>query len=219
MGFSLVAEGLLKHYLPKAEWAPLITKLGYPVGFLITIVGKQQLFTENTLTPIIPLMHSPSRAIAGKLLKLWASVFLANMAGAHLIAWFLGSTPALQPQFHDALTAVAREAVSVDAWTALLRGIPAGWLIAMIVWLRAASDSSDVAIVVILSYLVSLGGFTHIVAGSVEYAWLVVRGAANWADYAQNYMLPVLAGNILGGISIVAALNHAQVVSDKEQDG
>src|SRR5579885_2100774 len=43
MGFSLVAEGLLTVHLPEAPWRPLITKLGYSVGFLMVVLGRQQL--------------------------------------------------------------------------------------------------------------------------------------------------------------------------------
>ena len=89
MGFSFMAEGLLHHYLPDAEWRPVVSKFGYVVGFLIVIVGKQQLFTENTLTPIIPFMRKPSIEMFGKVLKLWTVVFVVNMVGAHAIAWFL----------------------------------------------------------------------------------------------------------------------------------
>jgi len=49
MGFSFVTEGVLRSKLPDADWRPLIAKLGYPVGFLIVILGSQQLYTENTL--------------------------------------------------------------------------------------------------------------------------------------------------------------------------
>src|SRR5690348_6898788 len=52
MGFSAVAPAILEAHLPEAEWTPLISKLGYSLGFLLVILGRQQLFTENTLTPI-----------------------------------------------------------------------------------------------------------------------------------------------------------------------
>src|SRR5579862_8081883 len=52
MGFSLVAEGLLAAYLPNTRWQPLIAKLGYSVGFLIVTLGRQQVFTESTLTAV-----------------------------------------------------------------------------------------------------------------------------------------------------------------------
>jgi formate/nitrite transporter FocA (FNT family) len=92
-----------------------------------------------------------------------------------------------------------------------MRGIPAGWLIALIVWLRAATDSGEVAIIVILTYFVALGEFTHIIAGAVEYLFLVFAGHASWFRFVLEFGLPVLLGNILGGVAIVAALNHAQV--------
>jgi formate/nitrite transporter FocA (FNT family) len=48
MGFSLVAEGLLRAHISDVHWRPLIAKLGYPFGFLIVVIGRQQLYTENT---------------------------------------------------------------------------------------------------------------------------------------------------------------------------
>jgi formate-nitrite transporter family protein len=215
MGFSFLTEALLRHYLPDAEWRPVVSKFGYVVGFLIVIVGKQQLFTENTLTPIIPFMRAPSLEMLGKVMRLWAIVFMANMIGTHMVAWFLGATPVIKHEFHEALASVAQEATTPDFWTALVRGIPAGWLIAMIVWLRAATDSGEIAIIVILTYVVALGSFTHIIVGAVEYVYLVVRGAAAWTSFAGGYMIPVLIGNVIGGVSIVAALNHGQVVSEE----
>src|SRR5438105_15316759 len=49
MGFSLAGEGLLKAHLPEAVWTPLVSKFGYALGFLMVILGRQQLFTEQTL--------------------------------------------------------------------------------------------------------------------------------------------------------------------------
>lgn len=36
--------------------AALIADVGYAVGFLIVILARQQLFTENTLTAVLPIM-------------------------------------------------------------------------------------------------------------------------------------------------------------------
>jgi formate/nitrite transporter FocA (FNT family) len=215
MGFSLVTESLLRHYLPDTEWAPLITKMGYPVGFLIVILGKQQLFTENTLTPIIPLMRSPTGEKFLKVMKLWAVVLLANIAGAHLIAWFISSTPVMKPEFHRAIAQAAHEATAVDFGSALIRGIPAGWLIALVVWLRAGVDTGEIVIIAVLTYVVGLGSFTHVIVGSIESLYLVFRGAAAWPSFLVGYFIPALIGNIIGGVSIVAALNHGQVVTEE----
>ena len=56
IGFSFIVEALIKAHLPDAMWAPLITKSGYSVGFLIVVLGRQQLFTESTLTVVLPVL-------------------------------------------------------------------------------------------------------------------------------------------------------------------
>src|SRR5581483_2356331 len=57
MGFSFVSESILRAHLPESNWRLLVAKLGYGVGFLIVILCRQQLFTENTLTVILPLLR------------------------------------------------------------------------------------------------------------------------------------------------------------------
>ena len=54
ISFSLLAQAVLRAHLPDTSWRPLLTSLGYPVGFLIVVLARQQLFTENTITPVLP---------------------------------------------------------------------------------------------------------------------------------------------------------------------
>lgn len=213
MGFSFVAQTLFRYYLPETSWRPLLTNLGYPLGFLIVIIGRQQLFTENTLTAIIPLLARRNLTTLLAVLRLWAVVLAANLAGAHVFAWAMARVPILKPEFHDSMRAIAINAANVGFTDALVRGIFAGWLIAMVVWMLAASDSGRLSIIVILTYIVSLAGFTHIVAGSVEVLYLVATGLKTWRSYLSGYMLPALIGNTLGGVALVSALNHAQVIA------
>jgi len=98
---------------------------------------------------------------------------------------------------------------------AVLKGVFAGWLIAMVVWLLASARGSQMAIIVILTYFVGLAQFTHVVAGSVDVLYLVMTGARGWTAWAGSYFIPTLVGNILGGVSLVSLLNHAQVVSGR----
>ncbi len=213
MGFSFLAEGLFRTFLPPAQWRPLVENLGYPFGFLIVIIGRQQLFTENTLTAIIPLLARRNVATFLSVLRLWAVVFAANIVGAQLFAWTLAQTSMVRPDTQTALTDLARAAAGVTFGTAVLRGIFAGWLIAMVVWMRAAVSTGQIAIIVILTYVVGLAGLTHIIAGSVEVLFLVARGELSWWNYLAGYMTPTLLGNIIGGTALVSALNHAQVVA------
>ncbi|WP_051180787.1 formate/nitrite transporter family protein [Thermithiobacillus tepidarius DSM 3134] len=212
MGFSLVAQGLLQAHLPDAFWRPLVVKLGYSVGFLIVILGRQQLFTENTLTPILVLLARPRGSVLLNVLRLWSVVLATNLLGALLFAVAVGHSDVFAPPVQQAFLEIGRESLAGDFWTVLLRGIFAGWLIALMVWLLPAAETARVSIITLLTFLVGLGGLAHIVAGSVEALYVVVVGQAAWADYLR-FMLPTLLGNVLGGVALVAALNHAQVVS------
>jgi len=218
MGFSMVAEGLLRAHLPDADWRPLVVKLGYSVGFLIVVLGRQQLFTENTLTPILPLLKHKKRSVLGNVGRLWAVVLLANLVGAAVFAWVVARTPAFDESAKQSFLDLGKEAMRHGPGTALLRGVFAGWLIALMVWLLPVAETARVAVIIIITYLVGLGQLTHVIAGSVETLYVVAaEGTKWWRPCVLHYILPALAGNILGGVSLVAALNHAQVVAGEEE--
>jgi formate/nitrite transporter FocA (FNT family) len=215
MGLSLVAMALFRAYLPDTPWRPLIVRLGYPLGFLVVITGRQQLFTENTLTAIIPLLVQRNLETLIRVVRLWTVVFVANIVGAELFAWVVATTPMFHPEIRHAMFELAKEAADVTFGVAILRGIFAGWLIAMVVWMLAAVDTGRLTIIIIITYIVGLAGLTHIIAGSVEVLFLVMVGYKTFWSILVGYMLPTLIGNCIGGVSLTAALNHAQAVSGR----
>ena len=217
MGFSFVAEGLIRAHLPDAPWRPLLAKLGYPLGFILVIIGRQQLFTENTLTVILPLLVRRNVSTLLGVLRLWIVVLISNLAGAHLFAWVVGNTNLFKPEVRHALDGIARESASVSFGDALLRGVFAGWLIALVVWLLAAADARRLVIIAIPTYIVGLASFTHVIVGSVEVLFLVMTGGLAWSAYLAGYFVPTLIGNVIGGVALVSALNHAQVISGKNK--
>lgn len=217
MGFSLVAQSLLRAHLPEAPWRPLVSSLGYPLGFLIVILGRQQLFTENTLTAILPLLARRNKATLLLVARLWTVVFISNLAGAHLFAWVVANTPMFKPEVQKAMLQIGLGVGDVTFGAALLRGIFAGWLIAMVVWMLAAVESGRALVVIILTYVVGLASLTHVVAGTVEALFPVMAGVKSWVAVVWGYILPTLVGNTIGGVSLTAALNHAQVVAGMEK--
>ncbi|HVF44449.1 MAG TPA: formate/nitrite transporter family protein [Pyrinomonadaceae bacterium] len=217
MGFSFVAEGLLRSHLPDAGWRPLVSKLGYCAGFLIIVLGRHQLFTENTLTAVLPFLQRKDAKTFMSVMRLWAVVLLANVAGACIFAFTISHTELFEPEVRNAFADIAREALKGWWGLALLRGVFAAWLIAMMVWMLPAAESARFFVVVVMTYLVALGGYAHVVAGSVEVFYAVFAGAASWGDYL-GWMLPTLAGNILGGTTLVAALGHAQVAGEATRE-
>jgi formate/nitrite transporter FocA (FNT family) len=213
MGFSLIAEGLLHAALPDAPWRPLITKLGYAVGFLIVIVGRQQLFTENTLTPIIPLLTRRDGETFWNVLRLWAVVFATNIIGTLAVGWVLGHTDVFAPEVRESFKTLSLEATGHGFGLSLLKGIFAGWLIALMVWMLGGVKEVNLGIIIIITYLIGIGKLTHIIAGSVEAFYVTTTGAAGWWDVLRSFTIPTLIGNVAGGVSLVAVVNHAQVVA------
>ncbi len=217
MGFSLMAEGLLRAALPDAPWRPLVSKLGYSVGFLVVVLGRQQLFTENTLTVILPLLTRRTMAALWTVARLWAVVLAANLVGALLFAWVAGRTDIFDPQVRSAFAALGRDGLTSTFGTVILKGIFAGWLIALMVWLLPGAEAARFWVIILVTYLVGLAKLTHIIAGSVEVLFLVTTGQVSFLTYLARYMVPTLIGNTIGGVSLVAALNHAQVVAGNRE--
>ncbi|HSO07256.1 MAG TPA: formate/nitrite transporter family protein [Pelomicrobium sp.] len=218
MGFSLVTMGLLQAHLPDEQWRPLIANFGYTVGFLIVVLGRQQLFTENTLTVILPLLAHRDLRTLFCVARLWTLVLLANLVGVLAFSWALGYTAVFDAETHRHFAAIARHVMEQDRFTMFVGAVFAGWLIAIMVWLLPSADNSRVGVVILMTYVVALGGFAHIIAGSAEVIYLVVTGGATWGEYLLDFMLPTLAGNIIGGVALVAMVNHAQVAREAKMD-
>ena len=121
MSFSLLAQAILLTHLPEAGWRHLIVSLGYPVGFVMTVLGRQQLFTENTITVVLPMMARPSAANFGRAARMWAIVLGANLAGTLIAALFCAFTPALEPSLRDAMIEIGRDAAAQGPLAAAFR--------------------------------------------------------------------------------------------------
>jgi formate/nitrite transporter FocA (FNT family) len=213
MGFSFVTEALLRAALPDTPWRPLVSKFGYSIGFLIVVLGRQQLFTENTLTVILPALRRRDTLVAANVLRLWATVLAANIAGGGIFAAAIALLPVFDAPVHDALIGVARETIAPPPGAVLTRGIFAGWLIALMVWLLPFAETARVWVIVAITYVVGLAQFSHVIAGSVDTLYLVARSDLTVAAYLGRFLAPSLAGNILGGVSLVAAVAHAQFIA------
>ena len=218
MSFSMIGEGLLKAYLPDAQWAKLIYGFGYSLGFLFVILGRQQLFTENTLTPILPLLQRKTWKRLKNVARLWGIVLGANLLGGLLVSLVIAHTHAFEPQVKAAFYELARTALEPSWDVIMLRGVFAGWMIALMVWLLPFAQSARVGVIIIVTYFVAIGHFSHIIAGSIEVFTYAAAGRAGWLDVAGHYVLPTLIGNIAGGLTLVAALNHAQIVAGADEN-
>jgi formate/nitrite transporter FocA (FNT family) len=212
IGFSVVTEAVMTTLLPAdAVWGPLISNMGYTIGFILVIVGGMQLFTENTIIPVATLCESPTRNNFLRLARIWGLVLGANMVGAVLFATFMMKTSAVPPDVQEAILGLGRHASDDGFLVTMTKGIGAGFLIAALGWLLAARQGGEVVLVFIITYVVALTGFSHVVAGTVEMAALVVAGHTGIGEAIFGFILPALIGNILGGTFLFTFLTYGQI--------
>ncbi|MDE9450495.1 formate/nitrite transporter family protein [Aliiroseovarius sp. Z3] len=214
ISFSVLGEAVLRTYLPDTGYSYLIENLGYSLGFVMVIIGRMQLFTENTITTVLPFLHSPSWPVLNRIVVLWAIVLFANVIGAFTIATFYAHSGAITAEILPAIEELSRHATGMPPAEGFARAIPAGILVAAIVWMLPEAGASSVSIIVLFTWLIAAGDFTHIVAGSVEMAYLMVTGGLGLQQAVFGFFLPVLAGNVVGGTAIFAMLAWGQVRRD-----
>jgi len=208
---SILGKSLIARDLPEAGWTPLVTSVGYTLGFLVVILGRLQLFTESTLSAVIPVATHSSLGNLARLLRLWALVLGTNLLGTLLIAGLVHYRLIGSPEGGAAMLETSRELLTHDFWATLRLGIPAGFLIAAVPWALPSSRGQEFWVVFVLTYFIALGGFAHVVAGSGE-AWLLAfAGEVSFAQALVGLILPALIGNVIGGTGLFALLAHAQV--------
>ncbi|WP_198046036.1 formate/nitrite transporter family protein [Novosphingobium aquimarinum] len=211
---SLSVSGALHHSLPDAPWRELIAALGYPVGFLVVVLGRMQLFTEQTVVTILPLAREPTMRNFIRVVQLWILVFVGNVTGAACVSALCAFGHVQSPEVQAGMIDVSAKLLERDAVQTLLQAIPAGFLMAALAWVRAAEDHMSFWIVLALTLAIGLCGFAHVVAGSTE-AWLLLwTGRTTLAWVLGGFMLPALIGNVIGGTGLFAVLAHAQVRSE-----
>ncbi|WP_369790094.1 formate/nitrite transporter family protein [Rouxiella sp. WC2420] len=211
---SLVTKGILHEQLEDTPARFFLENLGYTVGFIIVIMARQQLFTENTVTAVLPVMHKPTLKNVGILFRLWGVVLAGNIVGAALASLAFIYLPLFEPSVMQAFKTISMEVMAKDPAQMFVGGVVSGWLIATMVWMLPSAGAAKIWVILLMTYLVSIGNLTHIVVGSVEVLYLVLSGAIPWYQFLWPFALPTLAGNIIGGTFIFALISHAQIRND-----
>lgn len=211
---SLIAEGALHLRLPDAPWRSLVVSLGYPLGFLIVILGRMQFFTESTITAMLPLVTRPSRWALTRTLRLWGIVLLANLLGTLAMAALVAHGVVGDADLRGAMVELSARVLEHGAGATFVNAIPAGFLIAILAWLLPNAREQAFFVILAITYAVSIAGFSHSIVGSNEAFMLMFTGHAGVAQTVFALVLPAVAGNLVGGAGIFALLAHGQVRHD-----
>lgn len=208
---SVFAEGLLHMHLPDTPWRPLIENFGYCIGFLLVMLSGFQLFTEQTVKAILPLLSNQNWYSLKRTASLWSIVFLANMVGTLGAAAFATLSSAISPEQLNAFLEISRHFTDKDFSEMLVQGIPAGFVIAVLVWMMPNAEGSKVWVIVLVTYLIALGELAHVVAGSAEVFLVLLAGEITAITAIFEKILPALIGNIIGGAALFSLIAYAQV--------
>ena len=212
ISFSLLAMAILETHLPEAGWRVLVTSMGYTIGFLIVILGRQQLFTESTITAVLPVLKDTTLDNLSRVARLWAIVLAANLTGTLFAAVFCSFAPVLPSELLESMRSISRHSLNEHSWWEMVfDGVSSGFLMAAMVWMIPAAEMLKVYVIVLMTWLIAVGGFTHIVAGSMEAFLLLVAGDWSIGVLLWQFLVPVLIGNIIGGTALFAVLSYAQV--------
>jgi formate/nitrite transporter FocA (FNT family) len=216
MGLSALGDAMAIALLTPAGGTPtnttlFIGKMFYPLGFIVVILGRSQLFTENTLYPVALVLAEKNHF--WNTIRLWAVVLPANVLGAFAFAVLATRTHAMPGPAVQALSQLGLEAAHHPVSTIFWSGVMGGWIIATVAWLVSGSHSITGSVMVIwmLAFVVGIGSFAHSIAASGEVFAPILIGMAPWSTF-PHWFLPAVAGNICGGVGMVTLLEYGQVV-------
>jgi len=209
---SVLVEGIIRSNLGADHpYLTLIESLGYTFGFVLVILCRLQLFTENTITVVLPVLAEPTRNRFYCTARLWGIVLAANLCGTFLTAAIGVHGGIFTADTLSAILEISHHLATLTPTETFLRGIPAGFFIAAMVWMLPSANGSQVLVIVMFTWLIAAGGFTHVIAGSNEIFTLVLNGDMNIFTALIYHISPVLLGNILGGTGLFAMLAYGQV--------
>ncbi len=222
MGLSALGVGIILAKLGTGPRAFIISRMFYPLGFIVVILGRSQLFTENTLYPVALVLTEPKQI--WNTLRLWATVLPSNMLGALTFAALAGLTRSMPADVVQAIAGLGLTAVHQPVAAIFWSGVVGGWIIATAAWLVSGSHSITGSVMIIwaLTFVVGLGNFAHCIATSGEILTAVLLHQLPWDAYPQ-WFGPAVAGNICGGVVMVTLLEYGQAVlsrtSEDDPDG
>lgn len=216
VGFSLLLMAVMMTLSEGALSRPVTEILVanmYSIGFIFVIMGRSELFTEQTATAVMPVLHR--RATLGQLGRVWGVVYVANLAGGTIFALLVALIgPALGIIRPAAVGRIAHGLLDHPGWVILLSAVLAGWLMGLLSWLVAAArDSiSQFFAVWLVTTAIGLCHLHHCIAGTVEVmAGVLLLPEVSVGDYGR-FLLWATLGNALGGVLFVALLKYGHVI-------
>ena len=218
IGFSFLGGAYAASLVTGETGKAAAVAAAYPLGFILVIMARSELFTENTLVPVVPFLERRDRDTFLALLRVWALLLAGNLVGAAVFGWTLARTRMVEPGLHAELARIAEHTTIGGFGHVLYAGIYAGWLIALLAWLLASTHATgaQMALIWLCTAPIAALNFRHSIVGSVEAFYRAASGSAGWGEMLGGFVVPAVIGNAIGGVLLVALLNYGQVAAERE---
>jgi formate/nitrite transporter FocA (FNT family) len=212
VGFSLFLMAVMttqaKGVLPEPV-VRLLVGVMYSIGFVFVVLGRSELFTEQTTLAVLPVLGG--RASVRQLLRLWAVVYVSNLLGAAAFAGIAAWTgPGLGVIEPSAFGDIAHRMTDHPAGPMFASAILAGWLMGLLSWLVAAvrDTISQVVIVGLVTTAIGFAGLHHSVLGTVEVLSGAFAGQGIGLTDVGHFLLWTTLGNAVGGTVFVGVIKY-----------
>ncbi|WP_444920550.1 formate/nitrite transporter family protein [Microbulbifer sp. CnH-101-G] len=194
----------------------LVLSLSYPVGFILVIIGRTDLFTEHTTLAILPVVDGRQRL--RDLGRIWGLIYLGNMIGAFIFALMLVSYALVSQNITQEGFDYYGQKLIDDSNVALFLGaILAGWLMGLLGWLVSSSTDTigRITVIAIVTFVIGLGSLPHCIAGAVAIfsAWIGGEGVVDWLELLRFQVIATL-GNTFGGAVFVGLLKYGYITNN-----
>jgi len=173
------------------------------IGFIFVMMSRQQLFTTNTVTPVVVVLDKDTGELSN-MLRLWGILFVTNILGTLAFALAVNHAEILPSAALNVLLEEAAHKMENGFFALFIKGVVGGWLVAFVVWLAAAARDTTSQLLLIWApvFLIPATGLVHCIAGSTEILISVFAGETSFlGEFVVGFLIPATLGNALGGSS------------------
>ena len=143
-GRFATGKGIFHVELEGVPGSFLLENLSYTFGFIIVIMARQQLFTENTRDCGTTRHAKPTMSNVGLLMRLWGVVLLGNILRTGIAAWAFEYMPIFNEETRDAFVKIGMDVMKNTPSEMFANAIISGWLIATMVWMFPAAGAAKI---------------------------------------------------------------------------
>ena len=200
--------------------AHLIASLFFGIAFVLVVLGRSELFTENFLIPVSAVLERRSGVLS--LGRLWLLTLLGNLVALIVLAWVFSRAGIIPPETRTAAGKLANTIVDRDVGPALLSAIVAGIVMTTFTWMAAAaeSDIARVVVALLIGFALIAPSLNHSVVGFGELAFGIAADETHATVGQAGYHVAIaIAGNLIGGLLFVGAARLVQVRGEPNSEG